>query len=170
MGYCDRRIALWTKYKTDLAIRMLPNDVRSKSKSDHSGSMMTSMKSAIGASMKKPRSQQNRSQSRLESSVCIDGGNDIPTSGTAGLPPRDAPVSSAFNPYNSGKEPGEKEKESDNNKTNAPKVVPLRSGGSFSSQRKDHSSKPYPAAGGGSVKGGPAYPRILPAIDSGDDD
>ena len=131
--------------------------------------MLSSIKNAVGVSMKKP--QQNRSsQSRVESSVCVDGGNGFPTPGNVDLPPRDAAVSSNFNPYNSGKEPGEKEKESDNNKTNAPKVVPLRSGGSFSSQRKDHSSKPYPAAGGGSVKGGPAYPRILPAIDSGDDD
>ena len=115
--------------------------------------MLSSIKNAVGVSMKKP--QQNRSsQSRVESSVCVDGGNGFPTPGNVDLPPRDAAVSSNFNPYNSGKEPGEN--------CNAPSSAPQRSG-SFS-------SKPNPAAGGGYAKGGSAFPSILPAIESGDED
>jgi hypothetical protein len=72
VGYCDRRIALWTKYKTDLAIRMLPSEVRGRSGS-HSGSMMSSAVNRVIAAASKPRSRvASQSRSQAESSVYID--------------------------------------------------------------------------------------------------
>ena len=109
VGYCDRRIALWTKYKTDLAIRMLPSEVRGRSGS-HSGSMISSaMTRAIGVAMK-PRSRAaSQSRSRVESSVYIDGDKDKekpPGSAqnsvrTIDVTPRDP---SNHNPYSSNKD------------------------------------------------------------------
>ena len=72
MDYCDRRIALWQKYKTDLAIRMLPSEVRGRSGS-HSGSRMSNAMHRVMDVAMKPRSRAaSQSRSRVESSVVVD--------------------------------------------------------------------------------------------------
>ena len=134
MGYCDRRIALWTKYKTDLAIRMLPSEVRGRSGS-HSGSMISSaMTRALGVAMK-PRSRAaSQSRSRVESSIHIDG-NDKEMNSTRTAPHTKDTSSrdSSYNPYSSNKD--------------ASSNVALHS--AKGSQRKDNSYRMNPAAGGG---------------------
>ena len=95
MDYCDRRIALWQKYKTDLAIRMLPSEVRGRtsSQSDNGrSSMMSSMQNALKPRPRSRVENQSRSridsQSRIESSVypdshqileCVDANTTPPT-------------------------------------------------------------------------------------------
>ena len=131
---------------------MLP-DIGSKSKSDHSGSVITSVKNAIGVVMK---SQSSRSQSRVDSSIAIDDnvilipGNG---NGNGDIPP------SSVNPYNSSHNSGERESIN-------PSTVALQSG--LFSQRKDHSSRIIPTVGGGNANGVTAFPGMISASDSGD--
>ena len=78
VGYRDRRIALWQKYKTDLAIRMLPSEAAdSRTSLDHSSKpekLASSMRNTISVAMKPISwSQKYRSSpSRVESSVYVD--------------------------------------------------------------------------------------------------
>jgi len=105
VGYCDRRIALWTKYKTDLAIRMLPSEVRGRSGS-HSGSMMSSAVNRVIAAASKPRSRvASQSRSQAESSVYIDTADTRShiSTRTVDVTPRE-PSASTNNPYSSNKD------------------------------------------------------------------
>ena len=105
VGYCERRIALWQKYKTDLAIRMLPSEVRGRSGS-HSGSMMSSAMTRVMNVAMKPRSRAaSQSRSRVESSVAIDPEKDVSTiEKTSRTIEKDASLRSTYNPYNSNKD------------------------------------------------------------------
>ena len=108
MGYCERRIALWQKYKTDLAIRMLPSEVRGRSGS-HSGSYMSSAMNRVLDVAMKPRSRiHSQSRSRAESSVIVDD-KDNNREIKIGATPRNIEItprepSATFNPYNSNKD------------------------------------------------------------------
>ena len=108
MGYCERRIALWQKYKTDLAIRMLPSEVRGRSGS-HSGSYMSSAMNRVLDVAMKPRSRaHSQSRSRAESSVIVDD-KDNNREIKIGATPRNIEIaprdpSATFNPYNSSKD------------------------------------------------------------------
>ena len=105
VGYCDRRIALWTKYKTDLAIRMLPSEVRGRSGS-YSGSMIsTAMNRAIAVAIK-PRSRiASQSRSQVESSVYVDTADTKShvSTRTVDVTPR-VLEASTNNPYSSNKD------------------------------------------------------------------
>ena len=120
---------------------MIPNEVKVSSK-DNSGSLLSSVKNAVGVVMK-PRSQ-SRSHSNKDSSVLIDVDKDAQH--TAAVTPRGSIVT-AFN------------------NSNKPQLY------SGKNSRKNSSQWNNPSAGGGGSEKtptGPAYPGTLPAIQSGD--